>query len=303
MELGRARRRSRPTESTPGHAVIPGRLLLDVVRSLPTEQVSLEYRSAQQDVEVVAGPVASSTCARCRPRTSRSCPRRPAEGGMTVPAGAFVDTIARVARAASRDETRPHLTGVLVTANGSELRMVATDSYRLAVKETQLEDAAGGVARGERSGPNAPGAGPHRRRRRRRQHRRRRAREPGRVHGRRRGAVVAPGRGSLPELPAAAARVVRARAAREPRRAAGGRAPRRPAGAEERAAAAALLGGRARRLGADTRRGRGERVPARAVRRRTVGDRLQPGVLPRGAGERRVGGADPEADQPAAARA
>ncbi len=50
-----------------------------------------------------------------------------------------MDTISRVARAASRDETRPHLTGVLVTASGDELRMVATDSYRLGVKETKLE--------------------------------------------------------------------------------------------------------------------------------------------------------------------
>ena len=50
---------------------------------------------------------------------------------MHVPAAAFVETIGRVARAASRDETRPHLTGVLVSASGNELRMVATDSYRL----------------------------------------------------------------------------------------------------------------------------------------------------------------------------
>ncbi|MEA2484215.1 MAG: polymerase subunit beta, partial [Thermoleophilaceae bacterium] len=53
----------------------------------------------------------------------------------------FIDTVARVGRAASRDEARPHLTGVLVTASGNELRMVATDSYRLAVKETKLESA------------------------------------------------------------------------------------------------------------------------------------------------------------------
>ena len=59
---------------------------------------------------------------------------------LTVPTQAFVDTIARVARAASRDETRPHLTGVLVTASGRELRMVATDSYRLGVKETTLAE-------------------------------------------------------------------------------------------------------------------------------------------------------------------
>jgi DNA polymerase III subunit beta len=44
-----------------------------------------------------------------------------------------------VAKSASRDETRPILTGILVSAQGPELRMVATDSYRLSVKETRLE--------------------------------------------------------------------------------------------------------------------------------------------------------------------
>jgi DNA polymerase-3 subunit beta len=58
---------------------------------------------------------------------------------MKLPAPAFVETVNRVARAASRDETRPHLTGVLVSAAERELRMVATDSYRLSVKETALE--------------------------------------------------------------------------------------------------------------------------------------------------------------------
>ena len=139
MELG-VRVALEPSESTPGQAVIPGRLLLDVVRSLPTDQLTLEYRSAQQDVEVVAGP-SKFHLRTLPPEDFPKLPQAPAEGGMTVPAGAFVDTIARVARAASRDETRPHLTGVLVTATGSELRMVATDSYRLAVKETKLEAA------------------------------------------------------------------------------------------------------------------------------------------------------------------
>jgi DNA polymerase-3 subunit beta len=58
---------------------------------------------------------------------------------VSVPAAAFIETVDRVARSASRDETRPHLTGVLVTATGNTLRMVATDSYRLSVKETPLE--------------------------------------------------------------------------------------------------------------------------------------------------------------------
>jgi DNA polymerase-3 subunit beta len=138
MELG-VRVGLETDEASPGQAVIPGRLLLDVVRSLPTEQLSLEYRSASQDVEVVAGP-AKFHLRTLPPEDFPKLPEAPAEGSMTVPAGAFVDTIARVARAASRDETRPHLTGVLVTASGRELRMVATDSYRLSVKETQLDE-------------------------------------------------------------------------------------------------------------------------------------------------------------------
>src|SRR5581483_2738384 len=59
---------------------------------------------------------------------------------VSVPAGAFVSTALKVAGSASRDETRPVLTGILVSASERELRMVATDSYRLSVKETALEE-------------------------------------------------------------------------------------------------------------------------------------------------------------------
>jgi DNA polymerase III subunit beta len=58
-----------------------------------------------------------------------------------LPANAFVATALKVAGSASRDETRPVLTGILVSASDRELRMVATDSYRLSVKETTLATA------------------------------------------------------------------------------------------------------------------------------------------------------------------
>jgi DNA polymerase-3 subunit beta len=123
-----------------GTVVLPARLLLDVVRSLPkrADRTHLELRPEQQDVEVVAGS------AKFHLRTLRAddFPPLPDVGGdtvVTVPAAAFVDTIGMVARSASRDETRPILTGILVSASGTELRMVATDSYRLSVKETRLE--------------------------------------------------------------------------------------------------------------------------------------------------------------------
>jgi DNA polymerase-3 subunit beta len=137
MELG-IRVGLEVSDATPGVAVVPGRLLLDVVRSLPQDELTLEYRSSQQDVELVGGPARFHL--RTLPREDfPKLPEAPDEGALNVPAAAFVDTISRVARAASRDETRPHLTGVLVTASGHELRMVATDSYRLSVKETELE--------------------------------------------------------------------------------------------------------------------------------------------------------------------
>ena len=139
MELGI--RISLPAEvERPGSAVVPGRLILDVTRSLPAAQLSFEYRAAEQDVEVVSG----GSRFHLRTLPADDFPKLPTgDGASTVrmPAGAFVETVGRVARSASRDETRPHLTGVLVSASGTDLRMVATDSYRLSVKETGLEEA------------------------------------------------------------------------------------------------------------------------------------------------------------------
>jgi DNA polymerase-3 subunit beta len=122
----------------PGTAVVPARLTLDVVRALPSDQVTLELRAAEQDVEIVSG----SATFHIRTLRGEDFPPFPDTAGdavVTVPAGAFVATIAKVARSASRDETRPILTGILVSASGQELRMVATDSYRLSVKETPLD--------------------------------------------------------------------------------------------------------------------------------------------------------------------
>ncbi len=135
MELGVRVGREANTQ-TPGSVVLPGRLLLDVVRSLPKDDLTLEYRSSEQDVEVTCGPASFHL----RTLPGDDFPKLPEPSGdeLRVPAAPFVETIERVARSASRDETRPHLTGVLVSASGEQLRMVATDSYRLSVKETKL---------------------------------------------------------------------------------------------------------------------------------------------------------------------
>jgi DNA polymerase-3 subunit beta len=138
MEIGVRVKVDAEVEKGEPAIVLPGRLLLDVVRSLPNDDLGLEYRSQTQDVEIVSGTAKFHL----RTLPTEDFPKLPDKDDaptVGVPAPAFIDTVNRVGRAASRDEARPHLTGVLVSAAGTELRMVATDSYRLAVKETKLD--------------------------------------------------------------------------------------------------------------------------------------------------------------------
>src|SRR3954453_510625 len=138
MEIGIRVKVDAEVESAARPIVLPGRLLLDVVRSLPNDDLALEYRSQTGDVEIISGTAKFPL----PPLPTEDFPNLPTAGdGRTVPvpAPAFIETVQRVGRAASRDEARPHLTGVLVSAGRNELRMVATDSYRLAVKETKID--------------------------------------------------------------------------------------------------------------------------------------------------------------------
>jgi DNA polymerase III subunit beta len=122
----------------PGAAVLPARLFQDVVRTLPAAQVTVELRPAEQDVEVISGP-ATFHLRTLRAEDFPTLPSPTPDTRITLPTAAFVQTVSQVARSASRDETRPVLTGILMSASGQQLRMVATDSYRLSVKETELE--------------------------------------------------------------------------------------------------------------------------------------------------------------------
>jgi DNA polymerase-3 subunit beta len=139
MELALTRTLDDAKLEQDGTVLLPGRLLTDVVRSLPPGDVSLELRPEQRDVEI------SSGAARFHLRTlpAEDFPRLPELEGETVrlPGQPLAETIELVARAASRDEVRPILTGVLLQAEDSRLTMVATDSYRLSVKHTELEAA------------------------------------------------------------------------------------------------------------------------------------------------------------------
>jgi DNA polymerase-3 subunit beta len=120
-----------------GAIVVPGRLLVDIVRLLPTGEVMIAHRAEEGVAELTCG----SASYKLHTYAAEDFPRLPEvdpDAAFTVDREAFVDTIARVSRSSSRDESRPVLTGILVRFEDSKLVMAATDSYRLSVKETAL---------------------------------------------------------------------------------------------------------------------------------------------------------------------
>jgi DNA polymerase-3 subunit beta len=120
-----------------GAVVVPGRLLVDLVRLLPDNEVTIEHRADESVVRVTSGPSSSTL----HTYAAEDFPRLPdldTVGTFTVDRESLLATVSRVARSASRDESRPVLTGILVRFEAGKIVMAATDSYRLSVKETEL---------------------------------------------------------------------------------------------------------------------------------------------------------------------
>src|SRR5918995_57840 len=124
-----------------GAVVVPGRLLVDLARLLPESEVTLEHKPEEGAFQVTSG----ASVSRLHTYSAEDFPKLPDAAGaqtFSVERGAFLDTIAKVSRAASRDESRPVLTGILVRFESGKLVMAATDSYRMSVKETELAEGA-----------------------------------------------------------------------------------------------------------------------------------------------------------------
>jgi DNA polymerase III subunit beta len=119
------------TGDADGTAVLQARLGADIVRSLEPGKVVVD--AGPDEVHIVSG----RSEFRVRSLAPDDFPRigTPAEQSVTLPSEAFAEALRQVVRAASGDDARPILTGVLVTAEEGGLRLVATDSYRLAVRD------------------------------------------------------------------------------------------------------------------------------------------------------------------------
>lgn len=115
----------------PGEALVSGRLLSEIARSLPNRPVSLT--TAVNHVELVCGS-ARFTLQLLPIDDYPKLPEMPAETG-TVPSDQFTRSVAQVVVAAGRDELLPVFTGVRIEINDDRLSLLATDRYRMALKE------------------------------------------------------------------------------------------------------------------------------------------------------------------------
>jgi DNA polymerase III subunit beta len=120
-----------------GRVVIPARIFNDVVRSLPSGELALSHDRSEGVVRLSA----RENEYRIRAYAAEDFPQLPKfdeAAAFKMSGEALVETVEKVSRSYSRDETRPVLTGILISFEESRVRMVTTDSYRLSIKETEL---------------------------------------------------------------------------------------------------------------------------------------------------------------------
>jgi DNA polymerase-3 subunit beta len=124
-----------------GSTTVPARTFVDLVGTLPQEQVSLNLAAATQTLNVRCG--SSNTDIKCI--DAQEFPPLPVpemEGAILLNVADFKDMISQVIFAASLDEARPVLMGVLVTVEKDTITMAAADGFRLSVRKGTLSQTA-----------------------------------------------------------------------------------------------------------------------------------------------------------------
>lgn len=117
--------------SEDGVAVLPSKLIGDIARSFAPGAVEVDTTGERPRVS--GGR--SEFFLNAIPADEYPSPTETSGESVTVKAGHLADALKQVVKAASTDESRPILTGVLMTAEEDGLRLVSTDSYRLAVRD------------------------------------------------------------------------------------------------------------------------------------------------------------------------
>ncbi len=121
-----------------GKSVFPGKLISDIVKNLPDAAVHVD---AGEEGAIITCDTSSFSIKTLDAEDFPGFPHVDTQQRISIPFNQFSSMVKRVARVVSKDESRAILTGVLITLEGQTLKMVATDSYRLAITETTLDEA------------------------------------------------------------------------------------------------------------------------------------------------------------------
>jgi DNA polymerase-3 subunit beta len=119
------------TAERPGSALVSGRLLAEISRSLPAKPVHI---NAEDGRAVLTCGSATFTLLTMPEDEYPALPEMPPAAG-TIGSDAFATAVSQSATAAGRDDTLPALTGVRIEIEGETLTLVSTDRYRLAIRE------------------------------------------------------------------------------------------------------------------------------------------------------------------------
>ncbi|MGA9533867.1 MAG: DNA polymerase III subunit beta [Anaerolineales bacterium] len=129
-----------------GATTVPARTFVDLVNTLPNEQVEMELTVRTQTLNVHCGSFNNDI--KCiDAQEFPPLPPDDLDGGLTLDLDDLREMIQQVVFAASSDDARPVLTGVLVEINDGELSMAAADGFRLSVRQSNLTTADSGSMR------------------------------------------------------------------------------------------------------------------------------------------------------------
>ena len=117
-----------------GAAVVPARLVGDIVKALPAGAVEVELAEGDSGAEMSISAGRSQFSVRPLALDDYPAQAEPPGDAVTLSADTVAEALRQVVRAASTDDARAVLTGVLLAAEEEGMRMEATDSYRLAVR-------------------------------------------------------------------------------------------------------------------------------------------------------------------------
>ena len=126
----------------PGTVLVPGRLLAEITRSLPS--LPVEFADDPEGVSLTCGS-ASFTLVTLPVEEYPDLPALSQTAG-TIDGGDLAAAIGQVAPAASRDDTLPLLTGVNLEVDGETMTLAATDRYRLAMRDLAWSPARTGAS-------------------------------------------------------------------------------------------------------------------------------------------------------------